>query len=147
MKMQRAYTMVLVLLSLCAAIGKADQAAEIVPFGNVTLEMSLKPFKQVDDASIRATAAEAFRQWGPLLRHADRVSVLLWSSDGSEILDYRGSLDDPMEWAKYIGGANSKYAPGEGPESLSLHERPYLYMENPPVITYGTLRRIAEILS
>lgn len=113
---------------------------------NVTLEMSLKPFKVMDDAYIAAVCEEVFRQWWPLTRHADQVSVLLWTADGSEILDYRGDLEAPLEWARYIGIGNWEIAPGSGPPELSLHQRPYYYMDDPPVITYGWLKRIAAII-
>ena len=129
-----------------AAAGYADQSDHIVPFRNVTLEMSLKPFKQTDPKFVRATAQKLFRQWRPLIQHADQVSVLLWTADGSEILDYNANMEEPLEWARYIGTGNSKHAPGAEPESMSLHERPYLYMDNPPVITYGTLKAIVSTL-
>jgi hypothetical protein len=129
---------------LCCAWPAVTESASGLK--NVTLEMSLKPFKVMDEEYIAGVCTEMFRQWWPLTRHADGVSVLLWTADGSEILDYKGSLDEEMEWARYIGTANSKYAPGTGPEELSLHERPYLYTENPPVITYGRLRDIVGII-
>ncbi|HPO13947.1 MAG TPA: hypothetical protein PLI09_10915 [Candidatus Hydrogenedentes bacterium] len=113
---------------------------------NVTLEMSLKPFKQLDEAYVEGVCGHLFEQWRPLLNETDQISVLLWTADGSEILDYAGRLDDPIEWARYIGTANSKYAPGTGPESLTLHERPYLYMDNPPEITYSALRGIVAAI-
>ena len=118
----------------------------IEPLRNVTLEMSLKPFKQLDPAYVEEVCVHLFEQWRPLLAEADRTSVLLWTADGSEILDYGGDLGTPIEWARYIGTGNSKYAPGAGPESMSLHERPYWYMENPPEITYGALRDIVAAL-
>jgi len=59
--------------------------------------MSLKTFKRTDTDYVRVTAETPFRPWGPLIRHADQVSVLLWTADDSEILDYRGELDEPLE--------------------------------------------------
>jgi hypothetical protein len=110
---------------------------------NVTLEMSLKPFKQMDEAYITSICEKLFDQWSALTRHADRVSVLLWTADGSEILEYGGSLEDEIEWARYVGGATRKIKlnPND-PEQIGLHSRPYLYMDHPPVITYGRLRQI-----
>ena len=32
---------------------------------------------------------------------------MLWTGDGSEILEYQGSLEAPLEWARYHGSANS----------------------------------------
>ncbi|OQB43219.1 MAG: hypothetical protein BWY09_00242 [Candidatus Hydrogenedentes bacterium ADurb.Bin179] len=123
-----------------------DQALDYPGIKNVTLEMSLKPFKNMDDTYIEETCGELFRQWWPLTRHTDGVSVLLWTADGSEILTYKGDLSEEIEWGRYIGGANSKVAVGSGPEHLSLHQRAFLYMENPPEITYGNLKRIVAVL-
>lgn len=116
------------------------------PFNNITLEASLKPFKKNDKEYIKAVASEMFTQWHSLLRHADTVSVMLWTADGSEILDYRGSLSQPLEWAKYMGNPNTEHEVGSGPNELSLHERAYLYMDNPPDFTYGDLRFIIQTL-
>ena len=115
-------------------------------FNNITLEASLKPFKKNDKAYIREVAKEMFTQWHSLLRHTDTVSVMLWTSDGSEILDYKGTLSQPLEWAKYLGNPNTKHEVGSGPEELSIHERAYLYMENPPAFTYGDLKFIIQTL-
>lgn len=113
---------------------------------NVTLEMSLKPFKDDTEATARMVCRDLFRQWWPLLKHADQVSVLLWCSDGSEILEYRGDLAEPFEWARYIGGANPRAHVPNDPEGIALHSRPYLYLESPPQFTYGWLKRLLEII-
>lgn len=115
-------------------------------FQNITLELSLKPFKKNDPAYFRAVATELFTQWQALLRHADTVSVMLWTSDGSELLDYRGRPDQPLEWARYLGNPNTVHPVGSGPPSLSLHERALLYLENPPEFTYGDLKTIVQTL-
>lgn len=113
---------------------------------NVTLEMSLKPFREVTDEAIEAVCRQVFAQWMPLIRDAKRVSVLLWTADGSEILTYQGKMDQPIEWGRYIGSANPhEPVPGD-PEGKCLHSRSYLYTENPPVITYATLSRIVATL-
>ncbi len=115
-------------------------------FNNITLEVSLKPFKKNDAAYMRAVASEIFTQWYSLLRHTDTVSVMLWTSDGSEILDYSGDLHQSLEWAKYLGNPNTQHEVGSGPESLSIHERAYLYREEPPAFSYGDLKTIVGIL-
>ncbi|MCP4642195.1 MAG: hypothetical protein GY851_17255 [bacterium] len=138
--------------ALIHAVGVVHAAEFVQPVdpachvGNVTLEMSLKPFRDPSDAYVAGVCEELFRQWWPLTRHADRVSVLLWTADGSEILEYDGNMDAPLEWARYIGTGNSKYEPGTGPDHLSLHQRAYWYTENPPAITYGDLKRIIGII-
>jgi hypothetical protein len=115
-------------------------------FNNITLEMSLKPFKKNDKAYIREVANEVFVQWSSLLRYADTVSVMLWTGDGSELLDYRGNLNQPLEWARYVGNPNTEHEVGSGPQELSIHERAYLYMENPPKYSYEDLKFIVQTL-
>lgn len=115
-------------------------------FNNITLEVSLKPFKKNNTDYFKAVAKEIFTQWYSLLRHSDTISVMLWTSDGSEILDYSGKLSQPLEWARYLGNPNTKHEVGSGPEELSIHERAYLYMENPPEFTYGDLKNIIKAL-
>ncbi len=114
---------------------------------NVTLEMSLKPFKVMNDDAIRAVCRELFRQWDALTRHADMISVMLWIADGSEILDYRGDLDAEMEWGRYAGMANPfRDKPTWDPDNLALHSDIIIYMDNPPIITYRWLRKIVAML-
>ncbi len=108
---------------------------------NITLEMSLKPFRNRD---FDAVCAQVFRDWEPLLRNAEQASVLLWVSDGSEILAYTGNLDDRLEWAMYAGAASiSRDAdPITDPEGRGLHAAHYLYDEQPLDLTYHDLREI-----
>jgi hypothetical protein len=116
-------------------------------FNRVTLEMSLKPFRKTDDEFIEAVCVELFQQWAPLIRRVNSIAVMLWSSDGSEILDYRGHKSDQFEWAKWIGIANKpEGAPGDDPARIGLHSVPHLYMDDPPVMTYGILARIVSTL-
>lgn len=126
--------------------GVTDPALQKNRFNNITLEMSLKPFKENNPEYIRAVAQEVFTQWQALLRHTDTISVMLWVSDGSEILDYKGDLKQPLEWAKYMGNPNTEHEVGSGPASLSLHERAYLYLDNPPDYTYGDLKFMVQTL-
>jgi len=123
-----------------------DPALQKNRFNNITLEMSLKPFKKNDKAYIREVADEVFTQWSSLLRHTDTISVMLWTSDGAEILDYKGTLNQPLEWARYTGNPNTEHEIGSGPEELSIHERAYLYMKNPPTYVYGDLKFIVQTL-
>lgn len=117
-------------------------------FKDITLEMSFKPFKSLEQDYIERVCREAFDQWRELLRHTDMVSILLWTSDGSEILEYKGNPDETFEWARYIGGANPRmgWDKATDPDRRNLHARNYLYMENPPVITYGIYKEIIQTL-
>ena len=118
------------------------------PLKNITLEMSLKPFASNASQDIRTTCLTFFEQWKSLLNHAETVSVLLWVADGSEILDYTGDFQAEMEWAKYIGGANPRmnWDKQSDPERRGLHARYYLYREEPPIYTYGDLKKIIQII-
>ncbi|MFT4154439.1 hypothetical protein [Parafilimonas sp.] len=116
------------------------------PFHNIVLEASLKPFKVKKDNYIRAVAREIFTQWQSLLRHTDTVSVMLWTGDGSEILDYKGDMQQRLEWSMYMGNPNTDHEVGSGPEELSIHERAYLYIDNPPKFNYGDLKFIVQAL-
>jgi hypothetical protein len=113
---------------------------------NVTLEVSLKPFHDPSEAATRAVARRMFEQWKLLCVRAETVSVMLWAADGSEILDYRGNLDDPFEWACWIGGANPRSPHPGDPDGVGLHSRRYPYRENPRQFTYGDLKALNAIL-
>ncbi|MGM9682714.1 MAG: hypothetical protein ACI3XQ_03860 [Eubacteriales bacterium] len=115
--------------------------------GRVCLEISLKPFGlDKSKAGYESVARKLFEQWLPMLKHADGCSVLFWTSDGSEILEYAGRMEDTFEWCKYIGIGNwDRYAdPESRKKNLSLHAFPILYMENPPEMTYGDLKEIVS---
>ncbi len=114
----------------------------------VTLEVSLKPFKSTDPAVIEQVCEKAFNQWKNLLLHAEEIGVMFWTADGSELLDYRGNLDDTFEWAHFLGGANVKmdWDRENDPEGLGLHTRNYPYMDNPPIYTYRDLKTIVETI-
>ena len=117
-------------------------------FHNVTLELSLKPFWDPSPAGMESVARHLFSQWNALLKGADQVSVMLWSADGSEILDYRGDLADTFEWAKWVGVANPHYPPIDpnNPEADSFHRKPRLYRPDPPEFTYGLLKQVVDTL-
>jgi hypothetical protein len=116
-------------------------------FRRVTLEVSLKPFHDIAPDAIRKTCEEIFRSWSALTRRCGSSAVMLWSADGSEILEYRGNLEDTFDWAQYLGDANPPTPPpANDPGRQGTHGRHWLYMENPPRMTYGTLRRIVQTL-
>ena len=113
---------------------------------NVNLEMSLKPFRDVSDATRDAVLEKLFRQWAPLVDRADAVSVMLWAADGSEILDYAADLGAKFEWANTIGVANPRWshASKSDPRGESIHQQPTLHMDNPPEFTYAWLKALVE---
>ena len=114
-----------------------------MPIGRVCLEVSLKPFGlDMSDAGIENTCRTLYDGWRELIGHAQSVAVLLWTSDGSEILEYNGDLESTFDWARYIGIGNpKKELPAWDPEGEDLHSRPVLYCKNPPQ-TIFRLRRV-----
>ncbi len=117
-------------------------------FYGVTLEMSLKPFKKTDEAYMRAVIEKLYDQWRILVGEAKEVSVLLWTADGSEILDWHGDYEEEMEWGHYVGGANNieGWDKTADPERVALHSRCYDYIPDPPRFTYGLLKRVVSLL-
>lgn len=115
-------------------------------FREVTLEMSLKPFKKTDTEYIQKTVDKIYEQWKPLLKGRKVINFMMWTSDGSEILDYAANPDDTFEWCRYLGLANMPLADKNDPKDRNLFEKTRLYTENPPVMTYGILKTIIEVL-
>jgi len=110
------------------------------------LEVSLKPFRDLSEAGIEAVALEILRQWQALIRQAEEVSLLLWTADGSEILEYKGRSDEAIEWARYIGLANPHEAYPADPHKKTTVSCTHLYTGNPARITYGDLKRVVEVI-
>lgn len=126
---------------------------------DLQLETSLKPFYDNSLATREAVCREIFTQWQPLWRHAERVSILLWIGEGSEILEYDGNPETSFEWARYHGAPNRHRwelpdtsvtddpdhngigidVGARDPEQKSIHCRAYLYRPEPAVFTYGWL--------
>jgi len=115
-------------------------------FQNVTLEVSLKPFKKTDDSYIRTVCAGIMSQWRPLLKDRKTVSFMLWTGDGSEILDYAGRMEDTFEWGRFLGTANQPALSENEPLETSLHFRRQDYLPDAPVMTYRILKTIVSLL-
>ena len=115
-------------------------------FRRVTLEMSFKPFKQTYEQYIRKVCNQVFAQWRPVIKDRECISILLWIGDGSEILDYNRDFDQEFEWGYFVGTANLPLANKDDDPALSLHTKKRLYIENPPKMSYGVIKRIVRIL-
>lgn len=113
-------------------------------YKQVTLEVSFKPFKQTDEAYIRNVCSGVFKQWYALIKDCETVSIMFWASDGSEILEYTGNMEEEMEWCRYIGTANLPLNP-TGDDAICPHKYKYFYTDNPPVITYKIMKDIVRI--
>ena len=115
-------------------------------FKNITLELSLKPFKKTDEVFIRGVCGKIFEQWRPVLRGRETISIMLWVGDGSEILDYAGNMKEHFEWGRFIGTANLPLLEEGEPLETSLHSKKQDYISNPSEMTYGVLRTIVTCL-
>ena len=113
-------------------------------FKSITLEVSLKPFKKTTPEYIQGVLEKIFDQWAPLIKNREEISIMFWSSDGSELLDYSGNPDDSFEWCYFVGNANKPMATEDVPAETSIHMYKHLYMENPPVMTYKILAQIVK---
>ncbi len=112
---------------------------------NVTLELSSKPFRDNSEETMRAVCRKMFTQWMPLTQYADTISVMLWISDGSEILEYKNNLDDQFEWACWQGVASPVFGSTTSPRP-SIHHQAVKYMDNPPTRTYRWLKKLIEVI-
>ena len=73
---------------------------------NITLEISAKALHDPSPGAMARVLRAMFRQWRPLADRAGQVSVLFWTADGSELLDWSGDFSDTFEWACWCGCAN-----------------------------------------
>jgi hypothetical protein len=113
---------------------------------NLTLELSLKPFKDKTESGIQKVCSTIFDQWAPLIRHSDMVSIMLWASDGSEILEYKGDLKQKFEWCYWLGVANNQQKPNTDSKRCTIHNSPEKYIKNPPEFDYEWLMTMIKIL-
>ena len=109
---------------------------------NITLELSLKPFKEKADSHTRKVCSAIFEQWAPLIKNAEMVSIMLWAADGSEILEYKGDLSQTFEWSYWLGCPN-KREPSKSKSCLNVSTDKYI--KNPPVFDYLWLRNMIAI--
>ena len=114
--------------------------------GRVGFEMSLKPFKSLEPDHVEAVCRRLFTEWLPLTRYASAVSVMLWTADGSEILEYTGDLDMKFSWCCLIGIGNSSEEVITDFDHLNLHKKPVPYMRNIHDFTYRDLKNVISAI-
>ena len=115
---------------------------------NFTLELSSKPFTDDSEETMRKVAVHLFSQWADVCRTADVVSVMLWTADGSEILNYSGELSQTFEWAYWHGCANP-LPPYDNPTERmrrDTHRYPKKYRDDVTPRSYAWLKRLVEVL-
>ena len=120
-------------------------------YERVVLEMSLKPFRQLDADFIQSVCERVFENWRALVQESRELCILLWVGDGSEILLWRGDLNEPIERAESIGFCNyqdvplsadsAAYPPGNRHYRIN---QAVPYMPHPPKICFGDLRAIIQ---
>lgn len=102
-------------------------------FRRGTLEFGPKSLLRKDDGFLDFFFAELFRSYRQLLKHCDAVSLLFWLGDGTEILQYDGTPEQPVAWARWQGFAHPV---GDPPRE------PVLYTDHPVELCVGDVRRI-----
>ncbi len=105
----------------------------------LVLEVSLKAFWDLSEPAVAKAATMIARQWMPLIDGAEAVAIMFWTADGSEILDYDGDMAKPMEWARWVGIANT---PPHDSGRHTLHDVRTLYREGAAPTTYGAYRSL-----
>lgn len=115
---------------------------------DVQLELSLKSLRSSREEDIVFWAKEVTRMWQSLIRHADQLSILLWTGDGTEMLEYDRDLNRCFPWAMWIGrGSNPHIVPEEkDPRHESLDGYPKTFTARPNRYSYGDLQRIVRLL-
>ena len=115
---------------------------------DVQLELSLKPFRSAREEDIASLAKEVTRMWQSLLRHADQLSILLWTGDGTEMLEYDRDMNRHFPWGMWIGrGSNPHHVPEEkDPRHESLDGYPKPFTPHPNAYSYADLQRIVKVL-
>ena len=117
--------------------------------GRTCLELSLKPFKQLDIPYIEGVCEKLFYDWCKLIDKSESLAVMLWTADGSEILEYAGNLSDTFDYCDLIGIGNpTKKPPYSDFDKNRLHVRPVHYREDGVRFdfTYGNLKDIIDAL-
>lgn len=115
-------------------------------FKEINLEVSMKVFKRNDIAYIEKVVQKIYDQWAALLAGREKISFLFWVADGSEIIDYKGSMDDEIEWAYFAGAANNPTVDEDEDFDVYLHNINVKYMKDVPTVTYEVIKRIVDTM-
>lgn len=109
----------------------------------LSLEVTGKVWKSRDPKDVEEVCRKMFRIWERPIEHCDEVCVCMSFGNGEHILRWSGDMNDPVEWDRYKGHNNAKYAfPQENFGGIPLE----LYMENPLDMTYRDMKVICETL-
>lgn len=107
----------------------------------LSLEITAKPFKSRDPKDVEAVLKEMFNLWRRPIARADEVYVCMSFGNGEHILKWSGNMEDEVEWDKYKGHNNAKYA-FDMDSFAGIELTPYV--ENPLPMTYRDLLVICD---
>ena len=115
-------------------------------FKRLGLELSLKPFFDNSPETRLEVCERIYQQWYPLARMSEKLSILVYASEGSQILEYNRDLSQTIEWDYWLGAANyplrnQEPLPPEDPENKTLFRAAKKYRDEPlPEFTYQWLK-------
>lgn len=112
----------------------------------LVLETTPKPFFAVPGQSFDQTANRLMEVWTPLIRRSRRFAILLFIGDGNEVFEWSGSLDQPLEWAKYIGFCNLGAVPDLYFKNWYDNRPGVPFRDDLPVACYADLKAIIDAL-
>ncbi len=116
-------------------------------YDRVVLEVSLKPWKNMQPEYIRQTCTHLFENWRNLIERSDELCVLMWTSDGCDIYEWSGNYGDQVSAPQCVGFCNYDKEHAFDPENRHYRiNRAQPYMDNPPRVTYRDLRNIIREL-
>ena len=111
------------------------------PLQHVIAELGIKAFKSYEPEAVKAVCQEVFADWRTMLEEAPATSVLLWIGDGDEVFNWRGEMDDEINYNRSVGFNNLNYP--AYPPSRHYRTHPAIpYMDTPPTLTYRALQAI-----
>jgi hypothetical protein len=110
----------------------------------IVLEVSAKLFGDFSPPAVEDATRHALRAWGPLVDSGDALAILLWLSDGSEILDWGGDDEASVAWASWVGGANREHEPYARDMGDDWYAVPFAATVAP--LTYGGIRGLVTAI-
>jgi hypothetical protein len=115
------------------------------PIARVVVELAIKPYTSYDEETVRRVSHDALAFWRNVLEMAAETDVLLWVGDGDEVFNWRGVMEDTVNYNRSVGFNNMSR--GAYPDNRHFRSHPPVdYMDNPPVLTYADLKRVVAAL-
>ncbi len=108
----------------------------------VVLEIGLRPFDNMSLREIERVCRHALSSWSKLIEQGETISVLFWTGNGDEIVQFDGNMNKEVNWGKYIGFCNLDSDAYPVDVSHYRNNTAFLYRKNPPVIKYKDLKVI-----